>query len=390
MVELEALANSNRIRLELLENALDIYTGTSLNKKISEASTNDERLQIIQEELIFIVQMWVANTKVGSHLKSHSAEMSWSERLFYFEREKELLEKSYSVWQLLVIEQILSLEKCMLPEIVMDDFLDVLSWFKSLWLPNTSFTNEESIVNLENSGAQPQIGLYREAVENLNAAACSKLGDLWMENGLFYGQDKAINWYSVGAALGDPNAQFHLANLYFVGEDVEEDLEHAFSLYKAAAEQGHLDAANNLADMYLNGEGTEVDESAAFKWFTYAASQGVVEAIFTLGLMYEQGLGVEKNIKEALKLYFLSAEGGYVVAQYRIGNIYFNGLLNQSLDYEVAIYWYELAAVQHHVDAQFDLGYMYVNGLGVDKDVKKGISWYKKASSAEVWSRTEY
>ena len=57
MVELEALANSNRIRLELLENALDIYTGTSLNKKINEASTNDERLEIIQEELIFIVQM---------------------------------------------------------------------------------------------------------------------------------------------------------------------------------------------------------------------------------------------------------------------------------------------------------------------------------------------
>ena len=97
MVELEALANSNKIRLELLEDALDIYTGTSLNKKISEAGTNDERLEIIQEELIYIVQMWVANTKVGSHLKSHSAKMSWSERLFYFEREKELLEKSYSV-----------------------------------------------------------------------------------------------------------------------------------------------------------------------------------------------------------------------------------------------------------------------------------------------------
>ena len=156
MVELEALANSNRIRLELLENALDIYTGTSLNKKINEASTNDERLEIIQEELIFIVQMWVANTKVGSHLKSQSAKMSWSERLFYFEQEKELLEKSYSVWQLLVIEQILSLEKCMLPEMVMDDFLDVLSWFKSLWLPNASFNNEESIVNQENNGTQQQ------------------------------------------------------------------------------------------------------------------------------------------------------------------------------------------------------------------------------------------
>lgn len=189
-----------------------------------------------------------------------------------------------------------------------------------------------------------------------------------------------INKWMLRALNGDCEAQYHLANCYFVGEGIEEDYKQAFELYKVAAEQGHLDAANNLADMYLNGEGIAIDEAAALHWFTVAASGGVMEAWFTLGLMYEQGLGTVVNDAEALVAYLTSARGGDMEAQYRMGNIYYYGLLGQSIDFNEAMNWYKLVAENHHVDALFDLGYMYVNGIGVEQDVVKGISYYKKAA----------
>ena len=112
-------------------------------------------------------------------------------------------------------------------------------------------------------------------------------------------------------------------------------------MYEAAAKQGHPDAANNLADMYFNGEGVPENLVLAKKWFDFAAQQGVSESMFTLGIIYEQGLGIDKNEEQACSYYRRSAEAGYVEAQYRLGGIYLEGRLGQPKDVNRGLFWYE-------------------------------------------------
>jgi TPR repeat protein len=38
------------------------------------------------------------------------------------------------------------------------------------------------------------------------------------------------------------------------------------------------------------------------------------------------------------------------------------------------------AAEEGHIDSQFNVALMYENGIGVDKDAKKALEWYRKAS----------
>lgn len=171
-------------------------------------------------------------------------------------------------------------------------------------------------------------------------------------------------------------SQYELANLYYAGLGVEENIEKAFYYYGQAAKQGDADAANNFADMYLNGEATDVDEVLALKWFRIAAEQGVVEAMFTLGMMYEQGLGTEADVHQAYVYYEASAQGGYDDAQYRVGMIYLEGLLEKQPNEEIAIAWFEQAAEQFHLDAIFNLGYVYEQKqIGAT-----AISYYKQAA----------
>jgi hypothetical protein len=73
------------------------------------------------------------------------------------------------------------------------------------------------------------------------------------------------------------------------------------------------------------------------------------------------------------------AKRGERLAQYVLGVSYDRGLgvLRNSKE---AIRWYRAAAEQDHATAQFSLGVMYAEGDGVSQDSKEAIRWYQASA----------
>jgi TPR repeat protein len=73
------------------------------------------------------------------------------------------------------------------------------------------------------------------------------------------------------------------------------------------------------------------------------------------------------------------AEGGDKVAQNNLGKMYYNGI-GVPKDYKEAVNWYRKAAQHGEANSQFKLALMYDNGRGVPEDDKEAVKWYIKAA----------
>jgi len=103
--------------------------------------------------------------------------------------------------------------------------------------------------------------------------------------------EEAVKQFRPLAEAGDPDAQSHLASMYYVGRAVDKDYKQAFSWYRRAAEQGHVDSQYSLGNMYLLGEGVQQNNHLAALWYNKAAQQGHVAAshnLLSLKRMLEQ------------------------------------------------------------------------------------------------------
>jgi TPR repeat protein len=89
------------------------------------------------------------------------------------------------------------------------------------------------------------------------------------------------------------------------------------------------------------------------------------------------------NYKEALAVWMVEAEAGDPVAQTYVGEIYMKSPPEKPR-YDLAAQWFEKAAGKGHKRAQVNLAYLYENGLGVPADMNRAVSWYSKASGANI------
>jgi TPR repeat protein len=67
-------------------------------------------------------------------------------------------------------------------------------------------------------------------------------------------------------------------------------------------------------------------------------------------------------------------------AQYAMGSNYRWGRAGVGMDYQKALYWFQLAADQGYSDAEFEVGWFYENGLSVGRDSDRARVWYQKAA----------
>jgi TPR repeat protein len=81
----------------------------------------------------------------------------------------------------------------------------------------------------------------------------------------------------------------------------------------------------------------------------------------------------------ALRLLQPLAEQGNVTAQIVLGSMYDAGI-GVIKDDRKALQWYRLAAEQGNADAQFNLGDMYANGQGVTQDDREAVKWLRLAA----------
>ena len=118
-----------------------------------------------------------------------------------------------------------------------------------------------------------------------------RLADMWRSTGESRGSnpcfhdsiDDEMKWefedLLENAQKGDPDAQFQVAEKYYIGLGVEENEAEAAVWYKKAAGHGNVEAMMKLGEIYyLGGDGVEEDEAESKKWYQKAAKAGNKEA----------------------------------------------------------------------------------------------------------------
>ncbi|MDR2387537.1 MAG: sel1 repeat family protein [Deltaproteobacteria bacterium] len=151
--------------------------------------------------------------------------------------------------------------------------------------------------------------------------------------------------------IATPFELFKMAEAYYLGNLVKQDLNKALELWPQAAENGHPLSQYRLAMFYRDGQVVEANLEESFKWLTKAAKLGYPEARFALGEAYESGQPYgEQNQVEAVGWYLKAVENRLAAAQLKVGNLHSteNGLEKNP---ELAFQYYQLATGQGEVSA---------------------------------------
>ena len=91
----------------------------------------------------------------------------------------------------------------------------------------------------------------------------------------------------VKAKAGDADAQYELAEMYYLGSGIPENATQFVIWLSKSAEQGNANAQTVLGSMYLRGKkGLSVNYAEAIKWFRKSAEQGNASGQFHLGSQY--------------------------------------------------------------------------------------------------------
>jgi len=102
--------------------------------------------------------------------------------------------------------------------------------------------------------------------------------------------------------------------------------------------------------------------------------------------------GTIENSPEIVRLIKASAKKGIPHAQVTLGWWYMTGSHGFAIDYASAMAWNLKGYKQGHSEGANNIGELYESGLGVPKDIKQAVSWYRKASvlgNAEATERLE-
>ena len=101
---------------------------------------------------------------------------------------------------------------------------------------------------------------------------------------------------AIGAALGDPEAQYNLGVDFFRGECVPKDLSRSAIMWRKAAASGNVSAHNNLGWLTFHGNGVPQDESEGLRLWRFAAERGHAESQSHLAWAYLKGRGVKRDL----------------------------------------------------------------------------------------------
>ncbi len=223
--------------------------------------------------------------------------------------------------------------------------------------------------------------LFEELAEENNSRALFFLGVLH-GHGLGHvkrDQEKSLTALEKSAVTGEPGAWVELASLLYRRAEeivaVDETLNHRI-LEKATA--GDVISQYELGVLCINGWGVEQDIEGGSMWLKRAADAGFFMAMDDLGVLYkERALGKGKE-KDAWS-YFLRAAGlGYRGGEFHLGECYYEGI-GVEPDLEKAVTCYKRALAHGSMEAADALGTMAVLGEGMPVDEKAAFTYFRTA-----------
>ena len=148
---------------------------------------------------------------------------------------------------------------------------------------------DESIVDSSDQGIidlDKAAELYEEAAKMGYPPAMYNLACMYENNDWAFEQDlpKCVQWLKAGSNLGHTGSEQMLARiLYFGGEGVTPDKEHALELWYSAAKKGNSEAQFYYGEMLMSKEeATEEELKEGEMWIRSAAARDHPDAFFTL------------------------------------------------------------------------------------------------------------
>lgn len=175
-----------------------------------------------------------------------------------------------------------------------------------------------------------------------------------------------------------------LANVYFNGELVKEDMNRAKQLLEKAVELESGSAAYRLAWMYERGFLSEnPDYAKAMEYYQMAASMDDEEksgmAKFRIGLYLEKGILGEAKPEEAQACYMKAAEAGDNEGIFAVGRCYRDGVGTEQ-NWDKAIEWFTKGAEKNEPSCLTELGLVYERGSGMEQNPQLALEYMTRAA----------
>jgi TPR repeat protein len=149
--------------------------------------------------------------------------------------------------------------------------------------------------------------------------------------------------------------QIKLANDYFVGRGVVQNLQQSAYWFEKAAKSGDPQAQMQIGYFYDAGIGVSRNPELATHWYQLAASGGLATAKVNLGTLYYWGNGVKKNEQLAVQLFREAGKQGSGLAACYLGVVYYSGA-GVPQDKAAGEQWFVKGAGLHNPEAEYDLG----------------------------------
>lgn len=213
------------------------------------------------------------------------------------------------------------------------------------------------------------------------------------EHGLQVPKDdsEANRWYRLArevfrdrAEIGKAEPAERLAQYLKAGLGGAKDDVEALEWALVAARSGRKAAQELAGRLYCESDTIPTNYSEAVYWFRRASDQGEQRSKAYLVLLQDAGLGNPKNYEKEAKIYRqeleISLKNSQSSHSWWLTLVHgYEGDWLDNPDHEKAMYWLQIASDAGETYASEKLGDRYVEGLGVAKDLKKALEFYKTA-----------
>lgn len=181
--------------------------------------------------------------------------------------------------------------------------------------------------------------LERAAFDHNDAWAYRKLAkSYWEGYGVDINKDKAIQYYTKSANLGDGRSALKLGNALAIGDFVGIDFQKAKHWLEFALEKGRTAAANNLGYLYENGNGVDQDLEKAAEYYRIGITDKHNYSLLSLGYLHIKQLIKDPNPDYGISLIKQAADTGHEDSIIMMARIYRRGI-GTNIDIELAKEW---------------------------------------------------
>lgn len=198
----------------------------------------------------------------------------------------------------------------------------------------------------------------------------------------------AANIYFIAAREGDPEAAYELALCFEKGLGVPKSQSEAYRRFELAAEGGYAKAYLRLAEYQKDGILGDKNGLKALEYYKKAADGGNAEGAFAVGEAYRYGTLADTDLALALHFYTRAASFGHEKAKEReneirdaISVMYEQGRAAvREGNYAEGARRFKLSADMGHAAAACFFGALCAEGVGVAKDTRLAVHYYRKAA----------